>query len=115
MKNITINGKTYKSLIEACEDKDLNIYNISYDTLAIRIHRGEEITEELFRESRQVSVGVRKPVINGKRYTKMEEACKDPILNIHGLTHTTILARVKRGMTLEQAFSVKRGGKVIRE
>lgn len=111
---VFIDGKMYNSIADACNDKELNKHNISYATVLNRLKSGEWYTKDLFRKAGKKRKSNNHPIINGKEYFSLQDACKDNSLNIHKLAYATIQNRLKRGMTLEKAFSLKKGGKLAK-
>lgn len=106
--SVVINGKRYKSISEACRDKSVNIHGLSRSAIAGRLKKGYAL-EEAFKCERLapiIGANSRQVVINGKVYKSLAEACRDKQLNKHGLSYNTIRHRVKKGHSLEEAFSI---------
>lgn len=101
-KNIIIKGKKYKDLREACNDTELNICNLEYKTVIIRLNHGYTL-ENVF-DSKKKTTTI-KVSINGKSYDTLALACLDEDINKNGLAYDVIARRIRIGSTIEEAFN----------
>lgn len=87
MKKVTIEGKEYKSIREACKELD-----ISYDTVAARIRRGVPFEEAFTKVDKSFTAF-------GKHYDSLMAACKEL-----GLNYNTVRGRINYGFKYEDAL-----------
>ena len=99
-KPITVNGKTFKSIAEACR-----YYNLDYKTVLQRFcnyGHGWSI-EEAFGlvERKEKPRKGNEVILEGKTFPTIKEACK-----YYNLNYNTIYGRLDKGWTVEDAISV---------
>lgn len=101
-EELLIKGKYYDNLIEACNDKELNKYNLTYAVVQYR--RATFIENDHLFDLNAKRVGL---VFRGKEYETLAEICLDKNVNIHNISYKTIYSRLHRGVKLENVFDYK--------
>lgn len=99
MRKITIDGKTFDSLTEACR-----YYNVEnhYSIIRYRLRNGFT-PEEAFGTKGFKNTGKKgvKIILEGKTFISRTEACK-----YYGLNRDKVKMRLRRGWSLEEAFEL---------
>lgn len=98
MKSVTIAGKTFKSLSEACR-----YYDMPVSTLSSRLKDGYTPDEAVGLTGIEFKQGIKgNPiVVDGKRFSSKREACK-----YYGLRYQMVFERMKRGSSIDEAFGI---------
>lgn len=103
--SLVINGKTYSSLAAAIRDKELNIHNLTYNTVLTRLKRGYKL-DNVFDLDRMVKAI--KTEYKGKVYKSLNILIADKTVNIHNISYDAICNRLKNGTSLEDALRLPR-------
>ena len=93
---ITLEGKTFDSIKEACE-----YYNISYSTISNRLNRGWTIEEAFGLTNKENKHGKKPITIQDNVFKSLAEACR-----YYNLSYNIVSNRLNRGWTIEEAFEL---------
>lgn len=99
-KEITIFGRTFISISEACR-----YYNVPWNSIKFRVNSGlsfEEAFQDAIRNYKPRDARKDPITVNGIEYSSMYEACK-----ALGVNRTTINSRLKKGMSMDEAFQTR--------
>ena len=100
-REITIEGKTFKSIKEACKH-----YNLNYSTIRNRLDNLHLSLEEAFNINQpDINIGLqyKEITIEGKTFKSVKEACKYYDLEKE---YHTIIYRLNSGWSVEDAFGL---------
>ncbi|MEM4385916.1 MAG: hypothetical protein QXD03_05150 [Candidatus Anstonellales archaeon] len=106
---IIIDGVQYRSIAEACRDRNVNRLGLHPNIVRERLRQGYTIYDAFNKPYFDMPRKVR-----NKRFTYRQTECisgdliammcANPYINIYGLTKSTIMSRIKRGWSIERAF-----------
>lgn len=100
-KPITVRGKRYESLSQACAYYHLNSQNVRQ-----RLKKGWSVEEAFELVKRKRNVNGKEITVNSRTFETTKEACK-----YFNLNYNAVMNRLHKGWTLEEAFElVKRDG-----
>ena len=96
-KNIIVNGKEFKSIIEACK-----YYNLNYKTVSSRLRKGWS-NEEAFELVERYTYHNCKPItVEGKTFISIAEAARYYNLNVYMVSQRLNILR----WSIEEAFEL---------